>query len=707
MPRLRIRDYSNSVAFDGSVSFSYLAKATPTGINTGTGSRYIMGWVYLTTNALGAVTTWKVNGMQSPAFSLGQLSNVFYWGLDSVNGGNNLTMTAAEFGANFPLNKWIHVAFAFTTTTANLFVNGVLLKSTAWGVAINTGTYNNLFLGKTQTAAQVDLYQFNGGMKDMIFGNGALTAQEALDNCYLGTVPSTAVSRFLMSEGSGTTVTDSIGSNSMTATNIVWSTNLPVDLRSQTTTRRVARNADFSIKGTNSGTSGVTVPNNAALNPTAAVTLACWFRLDKENTYYSLFDNSEGGITNSYFLDYHSTLGFRWYSVIGGFSRTITSTTTRIPVGNWNFITATYTGSAIYIYLNGVKLTEEVTGISGALGTNPNQLCLFRTNAAGASGALTGQAYRPMIFNVGCTLAEHQDMYYKGVLSTALTAGRVLDLQMTEGSGTTLADSSPTGAVGTMGAAMTWDRVNSPFKSRAVVPSWNDSLTFDGTNDAGTSGTTMTMGSTNKLTICARIRLNAATPGDTALFEGSTNMNLNNTFLIQTTSAVARAVDFYVHGNTGNVYAGARTPALTQNVWYTLVWTWDGSLTTNEATVYVNGIETNVTRPLNQNVTDTMADVTLYMGARAGTSLFASFNVKDVTVYAGKVFTQKEIEDYTFSDKYPTLISGETRVVQYLVNEGTGATLAATGNAAMDMTLTGTPAWSTSVPTNLQRTQIT
>jgi hypothetical protein len=430
-------------------------------------------------DALSCVGQFKVNGLQSPAGLLGQLAGTYYWAIDTLNAGNNLTLTAAEFKANFPLYTWFHVAWVFTTTTASLYVNANLVKSTAWGVAMNTGTYNNFYFGKSSNSTETNLYFLNGYMKDMRIHNGALSATDVA-NEYYGNVPSPSLAdSYLMEEGSGASIADGTGSNTLTATGITWSTTvLPTRARTAISTPRLAlRSTPYSISSIASTTAGLTIPNTAALNPTSAVTLCAWVYLRGKNTNTnSIFDNSTVGVTNSYFFDYlNDSTGLRWFSVIGGSARNITTTAFRMKVGEWYFLTATYTGSAVYLYVNGVKLAEEITGISGSLGTNPNQLCLGRNSTALANSALIGNIYRTMIFNVGCTLQEHQDMYYSNKFSTALAAGKVLDLAMTEGSGSTIADTSPTGATATIGGASAWASAVTPFKTRSAASSRSSS----------------------------------------------------------------------------------------------------------------------------------------------------------------------------------------------------------------------------------------
>lgn len=469
MSRVYLRPYTKSLVLNG--ASLYATKANPSGINTGTNSRSMSGWVWLKADDLGCFVQFKTNSVQSPAGTLGQLSGTYYFALDTVNGGNNLTITKAQFQANFPLMRWIHVAWVFTTTSASLYANGSLVKTQSWGVALNTGTYDNLHVGKATTAAQAEIYFLNGYLKDVRIHNGAISATEITNEYYYNQASSTLVDKYLMEEGSGTTIADSIGSNSLT-TNAAWSsTNVPTAARSASARRVALRSTPYSIVGVASATSGLTIPNNAALNPTAAVTLMLWFRFSAKNSSTSsMFDNSQAGVTNSYFFDYlNDATGFRWYSTIGGIARNITTTTKRLDLNTWHFVTATYTGSAVYLYLDGVKLAEEITGISGALGTNVNQLCLLRSAAGAANAAMMGTFYRPMIFNVGCTLAEHQDVFYNNKFSAALSAGKVLDLAMTEGSGSTIADTSPTGATATIGGASSWSSALVPFKTRSAA----------------------------------------------------------------------------------------------------------------------------------------------------------------------------------------------------------------------------------------------
>ena len=257
-----------------------------------------------------------------------------------------------------------------------------------------------------------------------------------------------------------------------------------------------------------------------------------------------------------------------------------------------------------------------------------------------------------------------------------------------------------TGRSQTSGRSQTTTRTISPL-------GFVNAISFDGVNDTGTSGTTMTMGSATKMSLYCKMRLTAATPGTTILFEGSDNANVKTSFFLLTSTSPARAVEFYVHrGTSGSTYSGIQTRALTQNQWYTLVFNWNGGVSTNQCQCLVDGSEEVFSRPLNGNVDLTLTNETFYMGARAAASLFAKVDVKQARAWAGKNLTVEEVMALMNHNVAPTLAGGETLVFQYDVNEGTGTSLAALGNSPMNITLAGSPAWITNVPTGANRTQI-
>lgn len=581
--RTKIQPYVNSISMNGATSF--MQKANPTGINTGTGSRWGMCRLFLTSDTLQGVFTYKDNSAVSPGILIGQLAGTYYFFNDSINGTNNLTLTAAEFKRYFPVGQWIELAWLITSTTVSIWSNHVLVKNAvALGVSLNTGALDYIFWGKSQTAADADLYPFGGFFKDGLLGNGSLSQAEVDNFFYDGTIPTTTTDRWAMGEGSGTNVANSITpGNNLTTTNITWSTATPMRARAVLSQPRQAiLYTPFSMIGAASNTSGLTIPNSAALNPTAAVTVRIRFMKLGPNTYHSLFDNSQAGTTNSYFFDYYETVGFRWYSVIGGVFRSIVGTTYRLPEGVWVDAVATYTGSAVYIYVNGVKLPEEITGISGTLGTNSDQLCIGRTHNASASGALRGAIHRPMIFNVGCTLQEAKDMYFENKFSSALQAGKVLDITTNDGSGVNPVDASSFAHVPTMGAAMSWSAQHTPFKIPFAIRPYSYSLLFNGSSQYVTLGTSGSIAeASSAFTVIAWFKQTAPAAGSIVTIVGDTDV-ANKRFQFQLLDGKIRS--FVSTNGTSANFAG--NLSFLPGVWNQVAMTYDGS----NARSYINGV---------------------------------------------------------------------------------------------------------------------
>ena len=688
MSRLFLRPYTKSVAFNGSLSS--LEKTSPTGINNGTnGSVTVSGWVYLTSESLATFAELYVSGGTSPAFGVG-LAGSYYLFSDRVNATNNRTITQAAFQQYIGLNRWVYLTYVLTSTQITVYAGATAILDTALGTAINCGTLSSVMVGNGRLTSGTLTQPLQGYMKDVLFFNGALSAAEVSKLYYYNIRPSSLVASYLMEEGSGTSIADGTGSNTLTATSITWSnTQLPTKARTAISTPRVAlRSSPYSITNVSSTTAGLTIPNNAALNPTTAVTVAGWFYMSAKNTSANImFDNSDTGTTGSYFFDYlNDSTGFRWYSTVRGIARNITTTAFRCVVGQWYFVTATYTGAAVYIYVNGVKLAEEITGISGALGTNSGQLCIGRSWNALANSSFVGNIYRPMIFNVGCTLQEHKDMYYANKFSAALTAGKVLDLAMTEGSGSTIADVSATGATATIGAADSWSADYTPFRIPMALRNYNYSLSFNGSNqyvDLGTSGSIAQASAA--FSVSAWVNQSLPAVGSIVTVVGDTDVT-NARFQFQFVDGKVRS---YVKtsGTSANFLGNL---SFLPNSWNHVVMTFDGS----NARSYINGV-------LDQTITCTgtcsASTAGMAIGRGFSTARYWPGKIARLQYWNARAITPFEIQKIYRSgaDSYDTSIrSGMTG--EWKLDEGSGTTAVDTFGLN-NGTITGAT-YSTSVP---------
>lgn len=206
--------------------------------------------------------------------------------------------------------------------------------------------------------------------------------------------------------------------------------------------------------------------NAASLNPTAAVTLECWFMPRFTRASFVLFDNSTIGTTNSYLVLIDSAGRTSFFSTIGGAASNISNATSlRVAWNAWNFMHVTYTGAVVNMFLNGSQFTEQLSR-TGAMGTNSGILRIGAYFTGGDSLTLNGYIYKPRIYNVGITLADHQNRYYKDFTSTAMAAGLVLDPSFT-GSGATIADLSGNNNTITINSSASWTTLERPFVSRS------------------------------------------------------------------------------------------------------------------------------------------------------------------------------------------------------------------------------------------------
>lgn len=239
--------------------------------------------------------------------------------------------------------------------------------------------------------------------------------------------------------------------------------------------RFTLRDIPYSIRISGAdGAVPITVANAANLNPTASVCCSVWVHPVGTPKEFVLWDKTQSGATNSYFVSVGADGSPKWFSIINGVVRNLNANgkSRRVIWNQWNLLEAGYDGSAIRLLLNGEELTETITGLSGTLGTTTQDLRIggYFTGATGLT--MNGYIYRPILSDTVPSLAEHQNRYYNGIMSDAFSSGLLLDLGMTEGSGSDLANSSQyatNGTLGGLGTITTWNSAYAPVKLRTAV----------------------------------------------------------------------------------------------------------------------------------------------------------------------------------------------------------------------------------------------
>ena len=170
--------------------------------------------------------------------------------------------------------------------------------------------------------------------------------------------PSTGlVAAYSFNEGSGSTVHDSSGNgNNGTISNATWST--------------AGKYGDALVfNGTNAL---VTIPDAASLHLTTGMTLEAW--VDPSTVTSAWRDVIYKG-NDDYFLESTSTKSK--YPAAGatvGTSDVATYGTTALTASTWTFLTETYNGSALDLYVNGTLVSSLAQTGNIATSTNPLQI---------------------------------------------------------------------------------------------------------------------------------------------------------------------------------------------------------------------------------------------------------------------------------------------------------------------------------------------
>ncbi|MCC7158724.1 MAG: proprotein convertase P-domain-containing protein [Ignavibacteria bacterium] len=257
---------------------------------------------------------------------------------------NGTTRLTAKVSSSLTPNVWTHVAATYEvgTNTFSLFINGVLDTSAVIAGAAPTSAVETVTIGDG----------FNGNFTGLIdearIWNRALTATELSKNMFVSLGATGGVYDGLVLS---MTMQNSYGSSPTSLTD--WSGN------GNTGTNNGAVFVNYSGKPSRTtyqnqslvfdGASWVAGPDNAAVSPTAAITLEAWI-FPKTNVGTQPFINKGNALSN-YQLRLTSTTNVL-AAVINGVL--ISSTTVAVPVNRWSHVAFTYTPGGTYkFFLNG------------------------------------------------------------------------------------------------------------------------------------------------------------------------------------------------------------------------------------------------------------------------------------------------------------------------------------------------------------------
>ena len=192
---------------------------------------------------------------------------------------------------------------------------------------------------------------------------------------------------YAFNEGTGTTVTDSSGNgNNGTIANATWTT--------------AGKYGDALVfNGTNAP---VTIPDAASLHLTTGMTLEAWVN---PSTVTSAWRDVIYKGNDNYYLEATSTSGgVPAAGATLGSSDVDTLGTAALATSTWTFLTETYNGSALALYVNGTLVSSLAQTGNIVTSTNPLQI---------GGDSIYGQYFQGMIdevrvYNVALTAAQIQ-----------------------------------------------------------------------------------------------------------------------------------------------------------------------------------------------------------------------------------------------------------------------------------------------------------
>lgn len=244
---------------------------------------------------------------------------------------------------------WHQVAATYDGSKMNLYVDGVLYKT-----ANVTGNLNqsgsDVYIGN-----QSSLNFFKGIIDEVSVYNQALSAGEIADLYNTSQNPGTGadqlMSEWKMDENSGTAVDDNIGSNNGTLVNATWTTGVEGNC--------------LNFNGTSSN---VSIPDNASLNLSQTVSLSAWVNTRENKTAkiaqkgdwdgYGLGQDKWGGWQCHMRASDDNTYSLTWGNGVPQYNE-------------WYFVTMTYDGDRLKLYVNGQLKNSRTVGLPLHVNTRP------------------------------------------------------------------------------------------------------------------------------------------------------------------------------------------------------------------------------------------------------------------------------------------------------------------------------------------------
>ncbi|SLM27878.1 exported hypothetical protein [Desulfamplus magnetovallimortis] len=313
--------------------------------------------------------------------------------------------------------NWTHVAVVKNGTSVKLYING---QEDVSGYNDRTPSVDRMLIGKYY----FDENYFEGSIDEVRIWNIARTETQISDNMYseLTGSESGLVAYYKINEGSATSLGDST-TNSYTGT-LATSPNNPTWIEGSS--------YGLSFDGTGDY---VDCGNDSSLQLSGNITVEAWIKLSVLGQYQYLVSKYYHGAANGGYELLITNTNVPWF-IIGNndSSWNAAASTEALEANRWYHLAATYDGSTIKIYVDGVlKASQSQTGIVDS-GTS------LTIGSRAGSGFFSGAMDEVRVWSVVRSQNEIQD-YMERTLAGNET-GLVAYYKMNTGSGTTLTNNS-------------------------------------------------------------------------------------------------------------------------------------------------------------------------------------------------------------------------------------------------------------------------
>jgi hypothetical protein len=277
-------------------------------------------------------------------------------------------------------DEWQYVAFTYNSTHLNIYYNGCEVYSGEKEYDLSSG--EKLVIG----AGNIGNY-YDGTIDEVSIYDRALTADEILE-CYNATKPeeSAAISEWNMDEGSGEIAYDSADGNDGKISGATWTTGVV--------------GSALSFDGKNDY---VLVPNSENLNPLDGITIEAWASTAEHATSKVVDKGDWKGYDIA--LDKHK--GWKAGVYIDGEKYKVGWSGKKPVIDRWYHIVLTYDGSAVTMYVDGVK--EDTESASGSLKSNSNDLSIG--SVGGKDKFFSGRIDEVSVYGEALTPEEIKERY--------------------------------------------------------------------------------------------------------------------------------------------------------------------------------------------------------------------------------------------------------------------------------------------------------